>query len=243
MKKNILFLIVVFMLSIVVTPVVAQSRKDKKAVKKANWEMEQQHKREEAELLHKMRMDSIVNAKKVAEEKLRAEEEKAKQEAINKAAQEVEVIEPCSDYYTTTEFIRAKGIGEDFDQQFAVDIARSAALNEMASQINTTVQSLFNKHNKSSNKQGKVRSRESISRSEQMIETRVSQETGFRVVCRKVTSFIEDGAKIYKAYVVVEIGTDEILKSLYQDIQKDAELEVDVDYQKFKEEFVNTFPR
>ena len=72
MKKNILFLIAVFMLSIV-APVSAQSRKDKKAAQKAEWEMEQQRKKEEAELLHQMRMDSL-RAVKEGKEYLRNQE-------------------------------------------------------------------------------------------------------------------------------------------------------------------------
>lgn len=61
MKKIFLFATLVAL--VMVAPIQAQSRQDKKAAKKAKWEMEQRQKAEEAELLHQQRMDSIKNAK------------------------------------------------------------------------------------------------------------------------------------------------------------------------------------
>ena len=218
------------------------------------WEQQQQFAAEEAALRHQMKMDSLANAQKVAEEQRRAAEAqaaadkaaaeaKAKAEAEALAAQEVEANIPCDEYLTTSELIRALGIGEDYDQQFALDIARTEALNELASQIKTTVQSLLTKYNKSTTKHGKERSRESINRAEQMIQTAVDQATGYRIACRKMTSYILDGEKLYKAYIALEIGTDEILKSLYQDIQAEEDLAIEASYEKFKEEFNQTFDK
>ena len=45
-------------------PINAQSRKDKKEAKKAQWEIEQKQQREESELRHQLKMDSIANAQK-----------------------------------------------------------------------------------------------------------------------------------------------------------------------------------
>ena len=250
MKKTIVLALMA--MAIVAVPASAQTRKDKKAAEKAQWEQQQQFAAEEAALRHQMKMDSIANAKKVAEQQAAAAaaqaaadkaaaEAKAKAEAEALAAQEVEGNIPCDEYLTTSELIRALGIGEDYDQQFAVDIARTEALNELASQITTTVQSLLTKYNKSTTKHGKERSRESINRAEQMIQTAVDQATGYRIACRKMTSYILDGEKLYKAYIALEIGTDEILKSLYQDIQADEDLAIEASYEKFKEEFNQTF--
>ena len=79
MKKIMLFG-VVLMSFLLVTPVMAQSRKDKKAAKKAQWEMQQQQAKEEAELLHQIKMDSIrqVQADKAAARQ-RAEDERVLQ--------------------------------------------------------------------------------------------------------------------------------------------------------------------
>ena len=252
MKKTIVLALMA--LAILAVPATAQTRKEKKAAEKAQWEQQQQFAAEEAALRHQLKMDSIANAKKVAEQQAAAAaaqaaadkaaaEAKAKAEAEALAAQEVEVNVPCDEYLTTSELIRALGIGEDYDQQFALDIARTEALNELASQITTTVQSLLTKYNKSTTKQGKERSRESINRVEQMIQTAVDHATGYRIACRKMTSYILDGEKLYKAYIALEIGTDEILKSLYQDIQADEDLAIEASYENFKEEFNQTFDK
>lgn len=74
MKKVLLFATVVAMSMALAMPVNAQSRKDKKAAKKAQWELEQKQKAEEAALLHQMRMDSIK----------RAQQERAEDEAWEK---------------------------------------------------------------------------------------------------------------------------------------------------------------
>ena len=62
MKKVFFFATVVAMSLIVAMPVQAQSRKEKKAAEKANWEMEQQQKREEAELRHQIEMQKLRDA-------------------------------------------------------------------------------------------------------------------------------------------------------------------------------------
>ena len=115
-----MFLAVTMLLSMaVVMPAQAQSRKDKKAAKKANWEMEQQQQREEAEFRHQMKMDSLRNVQKAKEEaaakaKLDAEraeqarqaeeaEAKARQKRAEEAAaaQEVDI----TDFYTFAESV------------------------------------------------------------------------------------------------------------------------------------------
>ena len=52
-------MVVTLVLSVLSTPIQAQSRKDKKAAKKAAWEQKQQQEAEEAALKHQLRMDSI----------------------------------------------------------------------------------------------------------------------------------------------------------------------------------------
>ncbi|MBR5238113.1 MAG: hypothetical protein IKV26_05305 [Paludibacteraceae bacterium] len=231
MKKNILFLVALFVLSLVAVPATAQSRKDKKAAQKAEWEMEQQRKKEEAELLHQMRMDSIRNVQKRAAEK-------AERDAINDAAQETDFNELCMEYESTVDLIRARAVGDDLDQQMAVEIARSAALDELTSQISTAVNSLVTRYRKSS----KVNdSRESFNRTEGMTRNVVNQTTGYRIACRKTTTFIEKGRRIFKHYIVLEVSKDELLKAVYQGLQEDEELKIEASYQEFKKEFDEVF--
>lgn len=234
---------------LIAAPVSAQSRKDKKEAAKAQWEMEQQQQREEAQLRHQMKMDSLANAQKVAEQKAakaeaerRAAEAEAKarqQKAEEQAAmQEVELNEPCMEFESTAELIRARGIGEAIEQQASVEIARSAALKELASQISTNVNSLLSDYMKSINNENDY---SFIRRVEGLTMTEVNRATGYRVACRKTTTYMLNGKRIYKTYIVVELPADQLLKPIYDGIQKDDELKIDADYNAFKKEFDEHF--
>ena len=235
MKKIIRFVLV--FLAIVAVSANAQTRKDKKAAEKAQWEQQQRQEAEISELRHQIRkanlsieqaaMDAQADAQKKSEER-------AQQRAIEKAAQEVVVDIPCGEFLTTNEYLCALGIGEEYDQQMAIELARVAALEELASQINTSVQSLVSNYKKS------LRinlTRESQLRMEGMTLTAVNQTTGYRIACRKTTSYILNGEKLFKQYMVLEVNTDDILEPIYEGIQEDEELKLEMDYQKFAEEF------
>ena len=84
MKKFMLFATVVAMSMALAMPAQAQSRKDKKAAQKEQWEREQRQKAEEEELRHQMKMDSLRNAATPKEDKrakLQEEAELAELEA------------------------------------------------------------------------------------------------------------------------------------------------------------------
>ena len=248
MKK--LFVLFVAALAITVcNPVMGQTRKDKKEAQKKEWEVQQQRKAEEEALLHQMRMDSIRNAKKVADEAAaKAEAERRQQEAEAKArqrqaeqeaaAQEKDFDEPCSDYMSSANVIYGRGTGEDFEQQMSVDMARTSAIEELASQLATKVQALVSNYRK---QERKNTSRESVRRIEGLTMTEVDQSTGFRIACRKTRTYMDKGEKLFKTYMVIELNEDTILSSLYNKIQKDEDLKVDADYQNFKKEFDEHF--
>jgi len=136
MKKNILFLIAVFMLSIVATPVAAQSRKDKKAAKKAEWEMEQQRKKEEAELLHQMRMDSI-RAVKEAKEYQREREQRL--EAEREADRQAEKRE--QEYLRSQEANYAPCYEADTEEYFTGHQQRLMPLSYVSTQATSLLRS------------------------------------------------------------------------------------------------------
>ncbi len=249
MKKILFYATAVAMVLAMAMPMQAQSRKDKKAAKKEQWEREQRYKREEDELRHQQKMDSLANAKKEAEQraaKAEAErqaaeaEAKAKQKKAeeNAALQEVDFDEPCMEFASTANLIRARGTGEDFEQELSVEIARSAAIEELGSQISTKVQALLTNYKKSVRQNVK---RESIRRVEGMAMTEVDQATGYRIACRKTKTYVQNGERIFKTYIVIELGEDQLLKPIYEGIQKDEELKVDTDYQSFKKDFDEHF--
>lgn len=248
MKKiSVLVMLSMFMLAI--TPAMAQTRKDKKEAQKAAWKQKQQQAAEEAALLHEMRMDSIRNAKKAAEEAAQREEverrqaeaeAKAKAKAAEEARllQEQEYSEPCSEFRSAANIIYARGIGEDLEHQMSYDIARSEALADLGSQITTKVQALLMNYKKSVRQNLK---RESLRRVEGLTMTEVDQTTGYRVACHKTTTYVQNGERIFKTYMVIELGEDQLLKPIYDGIQKDEELKIDADYQSFKSEFDQHF--
>lgn len=252
MKKSIILATVVAMALAMAMPTQAQSLKDKKQAKKENWQREQRQSAEEDELRHQMRMDSLANAKRIAEEKAekaeaerraREAEEKARQRRAEEAAalQEVEFNEPCSsdDWESTEELIRGRGIGEDLDHQMSVDIARSAAIEALASQVSTKVSSLISRERKNAKKNI---SRSSLQKAEAMTVTQVEETMGYRDACRKTVTFVEDGARVFKTYMVVELPADKLLKSIYGGLQEDEDLKLDMNFDEFKKEFDQRFP-
>lgn len=249
MKTTTFFAVAVMALAMVAMPANAQTRKEKKQAQKEQWEMEQKQKREEAELRHQLRMDSLRNAGKVAAEKeAQAEAErraaeaeaKARQKKAEEAAalQEQDFSEPCSDYMSTADVIYGRGSGEDFEQQLSADIARTAALEQLASQLSTKVQAMVTNYRKQARKNTK---RESISRIEGLTVTEVDQAVGYRIACRKTKTYIQDGERLFKTYMVVELNEDILLSNIYKKLQQDPELSVDASYNQFKKEFDDNF--
>jgi len=237
MKKTIVLALMA--MAIVAVPATAQTRKDKKAAEKAQWEQQQKFAAEEAALRHQIRMDSIANAKRVAEEQAAAAAAKAKAEADAKAAQEVEVSEPCEEYYSTKDLIRGRGVAESPIQQVAMSQARTLAVQEFASQVQTTVQAVATNNTAA------------LSGADDMdvqvlfndkVKTIVDQTTGYRIVCRKTTTFMKSGTKIYRHYMVVELDMETILKPLYDEIQKDQATKLELSLEEFSEEFEKHFP-
>ena len=167
MKKIMLLATVVAMSLAVAMPVNAQSRKDKKAAKKAQWEMEQKQKAEEAALLHQMRMDSIK----------RAQQEKAENEAYEKEMRDIQregkmakmkdkyameqmleggvhlIYTPCMDEFLALnkvpEQMAAQGVGTGQQtQELAQDRANEQALSDIGHRFAGVVKNAMESYNK-----------------------------------------------------------------------------------------------
>lgn len=120
MKKTIV--LAMMALAIVALPATAQSRKDKKAAKKAEWEMQQQQKAEEAALLHQIKMDSIRDAQ-AAREAAKAEAE------AKKAAEKAE-----QDYLNSTQTYKLPCWEPDTKDYFTAQVQRVMPLNQVTMQ-------------------------------------------------------------------------------------------------------------
>ena len=237
MKKTIVLALMA--MAMVAVPASAQTRKDKKAAEKAQWEQEQKFAAEEAALRHQIRMDSIANAKRVAEEQAAVAAAKAKAEADAKAAQEVEVSEPCEEYYSTKDLIRGRGVAESPIQQVAMAQARVLAVEEFAAQVQTTVQSVATNNMAALSGEDGMEVKVLFNNKTKNI---VDQTTGFRIVCRKTTTSMKNGTKIYRHYMVVELDMETIVKPLYDAIQKDQATKLELSLEEFSEEFEKHFP-
>ena len=249
----------------VVMPAQAQSRKDKKAAKKANWEMEQQQQREEAELRHQMKMDSLRNIQKAKEEaeakaKLdaeRAEQARQKAEADEAARQkkaeemaalqEVDITdEPCTEVGSSESYIRSRGIGESLQQQMARTKAQTNAVRDLGAKIGTAVQALI-KHYANEETISVMTddaSADGMSFEEKiqaMTKQKVDQNLSFSTFCEKTRSYMKNNKKIYKCYMTVQAGKDELMKPVYEEIQKAANSKLNLDYKSFSEEFDKEF--
>lgn len=235
----------------VAMPAQAQTRKDKKAAEKEQWELQQQQQREEAELRHKLRMDSIANAQKVAEQKAAKEEaerrakeaeEKAKQKKLEEEAalQEVAVEEPCSEmeYPSTESVIRGHGIGVDRNQQFSIEKAKGYAINDLASQISSKVESLFRLENQSWDQN---ETNNFAAQTKQEIEIAVKQTTGYNVACRKTMTYTQNGVRMMKTYMTIEVSAEKVLKAAYDVLQQNNQTKIEQSFEDFHKDFKEHF--
>lgn len=251
MKKFMLLATVVAMSFALAMPTQAQTHKDKKAAKKEAWEREQRQKAEEDELRHQMKMDSLANAKKVAEEKAAREEAerraaeaeaKAKQKKAEEEAalQEVAHDEPCSemDYPSTEDLLRGHGIGVDRNQQFSIEKARGYAINDLASQISSKVESLLRIQNQSWDQN---ESNNYAGLAKQEIEVAAKQTTGFNVACRKTVTYTQNNVRMMKTYMVIEVSAERLLKAAYDALQKNNQTKIEQSFEDFHKDFKEHF--
>lgn len=247
-KLNFLLIALAMLISM---PAMAQTRKEKKAAKKAQWEMEQQQAREEAELLHQIKMDSIRQAQADKEaERQRAEAERVRQEeqAVadkiraeqEEAMREKEVDVPCvEESYSTVTNFRALATGESMSVSAALSAARTRAKQALAAEVRETVQTLTHDYLKSVN-QNLVEDLEQ--RFEQLTVTKVNEVLqNSNYICEKVTKFYRNGKLVYKYYVVVDMSKETLLNPLHEALTSDKKASIDMDYNTFKAEFDKAF--
>ncbi len=264
MKKMTFLAIVIAMMAAISMPMQAQSRKDKKAAAKAEWEMKQQQQREEAELRHQMKMDSLRNVQRQNEEieaeakaeRLRTEAERreaeaeakaeAKRQAAELAAQEKDFDEPCMEAGSSDSYIRARGIGESLQQQMARTKAQTNAVRDLGAKISSAVQALI-KHYANEETISVMTDDSSADgmsfeeKLQNMTKQKIDQNLSFSTSCEKTRTYMKNNKKIFKCYMTIQAGKDDLLKPIYDELQKEAENKLNIDYQNFSEEFDKEF--
>lgn len=150
--------------------------------------------------------------------------------------QEVEVNDPCpyEKFPSTKELLRGHGVGVDRNQQFSVEKARAHALNDLASQIATAVDAVMEMTDESWD----MNSTSSYAgHALQEIKTAVSKTTGYTIVCRKTMAYIQDGIKMMKTVIVVELETETAIKTAYNTLSKAPEVKFEQSYDDFDKTF------
>ena len=251
MKTMNYFAVSIMALALVAAPASAQSRKEKKEAKKEAWKQDQKQNLEEDALRHQLRMDSLRNAGKVAAQQAAKEEaarrqaeaeEKARQKRAEEEAalEEKAVEEPCSEYeYPSTEdLIRGHGIGVDRNQQFSIEKAKAYAINDLAQQISSKIESLMRLENQSWDQN---EANNFAGQTKQEIELAAKQTTGYNVACRKTMTYTQNGVRMMKTYMVVEVSAERLLKAAYDALQKNDQTKIDQSFEEFHKDFKEHF--
>ncbi len=139
----------------------------------------------------------------------------------------------CSgpEYFTDNEYFRANSIGESTDQVMSKKKALSNAKAELAGSIETTVKAVIDNYFSSheANNVEDIREKyEGLSR--EVIKQELS---GIKTICEKQTK-TKQGT--YKTYIAIELAGDEITNAMKDRLSKDTKLEIDFQYEKFKDE-------
>ena len=255
MKKIFLFATLAAM--VMAMPMQAQSLKDKREAKKEAWQQDQKQNLEEDALRHELRMDSLRNAKREADEKAaKAEAERrdreearkaeAKRQADLEASQERDVDEPCMEAGSSESFIRARGIGESLQQQMARTKAQTNAVRDLGAKVGSAVQALI-KHYASEETISMMADEASAEgmkledKIQTMTKQKVDQNLSFSTYCEKTRTYMKNNKKIFKCYMTIQANKDELMKPIYNEIQKEADNKLNMDYQNFSEEFDKEF--
>lgn len=143
---------------------------------------------------------------------------------------------PCSECKSTRDIIRSMAMRESMDQQMAKEMARSSALEDMASKIGTSVNAVIDDYRKSSQvNMTEEAKRRFEGRAVQVIDQTVQ---GYRTICEKYTvSTRPDGSKVYKCYYAIELDKEEVARAVHKTLTSDQSLRLEYDYERFKEEF------
>jgi len=157
---------------------------------------------------------------------------------------EVDISFPCGDYSLSSKgIIRAFGMESSMDVQIAKRVARTVALEELASKIEITVKTVAQDYSLRTQKNLDEKIEK---RFENMTQTSVNKTlSGYTTACEKFTQ--NKSTKKYSCYIALEISEENVLKPLYQELKQDETLkEALPSYEKFKDTFnevMNTYEK
>lgn len=243
-----LFATVVAMSMALAMPVQAQSRKDKKAAQKEQWEREQRQKAEEEELRHQMKMDSLRNAatpKENKRAKLQEEAELAELEAEIeikklKAANAKKAISkrvgqdlytPCLEesYDKPGEYMAGLGIAEnEEDRGEAKLLANNYAVQDIAKRYIGMIKNGVEHYTQKGKTAGGNAVRENKMESDATVIGQKAIEKYAEQVC---IEFEQGDMGLYTCYVAVHVPLKNVLDATIDEL---GALKTDYDRQQFR---------
>ncbi len=249
MKKIMLFATVVAMSLAVAMPVNAQSRKDKKAAKKANWEMQQQQQREEAELRHQMKMDSLRSIQKqkeaaeaeAADAKAKAQEAQAKRDAEAELIRQAQMVSemPCQsydddDWFYATGVQRFKANQTNLTPTTLLRSTRQQLLQKLAGKYQQVVDDYFDQMETEDGGYA----RQHIESAGRQVMQQLINET--YEVCRRQTQ-IPDGEGYYTMYMSIKVSKKEIVEKVVDKLGEEQEMKLRFNEKQFRDSAFKVF--
>ena len=158
---------------------------------------------------------------------------KGKKKVIEPPKGEIEVVLPCSEFKSDSEYFRAYSFGESSDPNVAKKKALSNAKAELAGQISTTMKVVGDNYVKSSEYNNKE---ELLERFEENARTVINEKlSGIKPICDRLTQVTSTGK--YKYYIALELSGDQLVSDYYNSLTKTESLKIDYNYEKFKKTF------
>jgi predicted transcriptional regulator YdeE len=154
---------------------------------------------------------------------------------VNVPVDEVIQATPCfgAGYFSTKDAFRASAIGESMDQMTARKKAMANARQELATSISATINIVGDNYVKSTENNNVEQVLEQF---QSLGRTVVNQKlSGIVQVCETNTRSKSTGN--YKYYIAIELGSQELMSNLAETLSKDKVLQVDYNYEKFKDTF------
>lgn len=144
----------------------------------------------------------------------------------------IEVHCSGSEFQSDKKYFRASAIGESLDQMTAKKKAGANARAELASLIQTTVKGTIDNYVNSTEMNNVEQVEE---RFEGLTREVINQQlNNIKIICEKQTLTSQ---RKYKTYLALEMSAGDLEKAINDRLSKDAKLQVDYDYTKFKETF------
>lgn len=249
MKKIMLLATVVAMSLAVAMPVNAQSRKDKKAAKKAQWEMQQQQQKEEAELRHQMKMDSlraVQEEKEAAKARAAAVEEKRAAQQAQREAEEEQIRRmnmvaemPCqtyddADWFYATGVKRFKASQTNLTPTTLLRSTRQQLLQKLQGKYQQVIDDYFDQME---TEDGEYARQHIESAGRQVIQQLINETYE---VCRKQTQ-LPDAEGFYTMYMAIKVSKKEVVEKTVDKLSHDEELKVRFNEKQFRDSAFKVF--